>query len=149
MKLLIRLFNKFYCKILLDFSISSIFLKKIVILLCKIEEYFRSSIVKFVAVLSYKFINWKLFRIIPIASSITPCRRRDPDMESCILRQVEEIRPLLSRGDFGEGYQTPPLEPLHLENIKLGQGPQFQAVFSNMTVHGGSNFIIDRLRYPS
>lgn len=89
--------------------------------------------------------------ILPIisfiaASSITACRRQDLALEACILRQVEAVRPLLSSGNFGEGYRTPPLEPLLLDNIELGQGPQFHAIFSNMTVYGGSNFIINHLK---
>ncbi|XP_075167195.1 juvenile hormone binding protein 10 [Haematobia irritans] len=77
--------------------------------------------------------------------SIVPCHRDNPELEKCIIEAVENIRPLLATGDLGEGYQSPPLEPLYLDNIELGRGRQFEAVFSEMVVKGGSNFIINKL----
>ena len=58
---------------------------------------------------------------------------------------MENLRPLLAHGDLGDGYHSPPLEPLYLDNIELGRGGQFHAVFSDMVVKGGSNFIINKL----
>ncbi|KAH8322558.1 hypothetical protein KR074_005893, partial [Drosophila pseudoananassae] len=79
------------------------------------------------------------------ASSIRPCSRDDPQLERCIIDAVYKIRPLLVHGDLGDGYKTPPLEPLALDDIELGRTSQFQAVFQNLEALGGSNFIIDRL----
>ncbi|KAH8418136.1 hypothetical protein KR222_004614, partial [Zaprionus bogoriensis] len=79
------------------------------------------------------------------ASSITPCSRDDPQLERCIIKAVYQLRPLLVHGDLGEGYRTPPLEPLQLDNIELGGSSQFQAVFNELEATGGSNFIIDRI----
>uniref|UniRef100_A0A1A9ZCY4 Hemolymph juvenile hormone-binding protein n=1 Tax=Glossina pallidipes TaxID=7398 RepID=A0A1A9ZCY4_GLOPL len=56
------------------------------------------------------------------------------------------VRPLLAHGNFGDGYHSPPLEPLNLDNIELGGGQQFHAIFSDMQVRGGSNFIINKLK---
>lgn len=79
------------------------------------------------------------------APSIVPCHRDNPDLDNCIIKAVENVRPLLATGDLGEGYRSPPLEPLYLDNIELGRGRQFEAVFSDMIVKGGSNFIINKL----
>jgi len=48
-------------------------------------------------------------------------------------------------GDLGDGYRTPPLEPLQLDDIELGGSSQFQAVFMDLVARGGSNFTIDRI----
>ncbi|KAI8116887.1 hypothetical protein FF38_06696 [Lucilia cuprina] len=80
-----------------------------------------------------------------LPSSIVPCHRDDPDLDNCIIKAVDNIRPLLAHGDLGDGYHSPPLEPLYLDNIELGRGGQFHAVFSDMVVRGGSNFIINKL----
>ncbi|KAH8403933.1 hypothetical protein KR215_006771, partial [Drosophila sulfurigaster] len=79
------------------------------------------------------------------ASSITPCARDDPQLERCIINAVYQVRPLLVHGDLGDGYRTPPLEPLQLDNIELGSSSQFQAVFMDLYARGGSNFTIDRI----
>lgn len=81
------------------------------------------------------------------ASTIRPCSRDDPQLERCIIDAVYKIRPLLVHGDLGDGYKTPPLEPLALDDIELGRSSQFQAVFQDLEAIGGSNFIIDRLMY--
>ncbi|KAH8290557.1 hypothetical protein KR054_003983, partial [Drosophila jambulina] len=80
-----------------------------------------------------------------IASTIKPCARDDPQLERCIINAVYKLRPLLVHGNLGDGYTTPPLEPLALDNIELGRSSQFQAVFTDLEATGGSNFIIDRL----
>ncbi|XP_061398089.1 protein takeout [Musca vetustissima] len=70
--------------------------------------------------------------------SIVPCHRDNPDLNNCIIKAVEDLRPLLATGELGEGYRSPPLEPLYLDNIELGRGRQFEAVFSEMVVKGGN-----------
>ncbi|XP_037955420.1 protein takeout-like, partial [Teleopsis dalmanni] len=80
------------------------------------------------------------------ASVITPCHRNDPELEKCIIDAVYMLRPLFAKGDLGDGYHVPPLEPLLLENIEMHRGRQFQAEFSNIEARGGSNFVIDKLR---
>ncbi|EDV98456.1 uncharacterized protein LOC6568858 [Drosophila grimshawi] len=80
-----------------------------------------------------------------LPSSITPCARNDPQLERCIINAVYQLRPLLVHGNLGDGFRTPPLEPLQLDNIELGGGSQFQATFAELEASGGSNFIIDRI----
>ncbi|XP_039228012.1 protein takeout [Drosophila yakuba] len=80
-----------------------------------------------------------------LPSTIRPCARNEPLLERCIINAVYQIRPLLVHGNLGDGFTTPPLEPLSLDNIELGLSSQFQAVFTDLEANGGSNFIIDRL----
>ncbi|KAM8712226.1 hypothetical protein ACLKA7_012703 [Drosophila subpalustris] len=80
-----------------------------------------------------------------LPSSITPCARDDPQLERCIINAVYQVKPLLVHGDLGDGYRTPPLEPLQLDDIELGSSSQFQAVFMDLVARGGSNFTIDRI----
>lgn len=56
------------------------------------------------------------------------------------------MRPALALGDLGEGFKTPPLEPLHIDNIDMRRGNEFNAVFSNLYVSGPSKFIVDKLK---
>ncbi|CAD7079713.1 unnamed protein product [Hermetia illucens] len=81
-----------------------------------------------------------------LPSSIKTCPRNHPDPNRCILDAVNIVRPLLAKGDLGDGYHTPPLEPLYLDNIEMGRGNEFRAVFSDIQARGGSNFIIEKLK---
>lgn len=81
-----------------------------------------------------------------IASSIVPCSRNLPNPESCIVAMSEKLRPLLARGDLGDGFLTPPLEPLALDNIRMSRGQEFNAVFSKLQVNGPSKFVVDKLK---
>lgn len=87
------------------------------------------------------------FRVMISASSISTCSRDDPQLERCIINAVYQLRPLLVHGNLGDGYRTPPLEPLQLDNIELGGSSQFQALFSELEATGGSNFVIDRIMW--
>ncbi|KAH8346330.1 hypothetical protein KR084_004034, partial [Drosophila pseudotakahashii] len=75
-----------------------------------------------------------------LASTIRPCARDDPQLERCIINAVYQIRPLLVHGNLGDGYKTPPLEPLSLDNIELGRSSQFQAVFTDLEANGGRKY---------
>ncbi|XP_055918755.1 protein takeout [Eupeodes corollae] len=80
-----------------------------------------------------------------LPSTLKKCSRNDPDINACIIKAVNMVRPLLATGDLGDGYHTPPLEPLCLDNIEMGRGRQFRATFSDIQAKGGSDFIIDKL----
>ncbi|XP_034479904.1 uncharacterized protein LOC117785782 [Drosophila innubila] len=95
-----------------------------------------------VIVLLLAMCHWSCARL---PSSITPCARDDPQLERCIINAVYQVKPLLVHGDLGDGYRTPPLEPLQLDDIELGGSSQFQAVFMDLVARGGSNFTIDRI----
>lgn len=81
-----------------------------------------------------------------LPSSIQTCSRNHPDPDTCIRDAVTQVRPLLAHGDLGDGFQTPPLEPLYLDNIEMSRGNEFKAVFSEIQARGGSNFQIEKLK---
>ncbi|XP_055375813.1 protein takeout [Condylostylus longicornis] len=81
-----------------------------------------------------------------LPSSIPTCKKTEPKINECITNAVYAVRPKLITGDLGEGFLTPPLEPLELDNISMGRGAGFQAVFSDLLVNGGSNFQIEKLQ---
>lgn len=91
-------------------------------------------------------IHFVLFSFVLAASTITTCSRNLPKPEECILREVEKLRPLLANGDLGDGFKTPPLEPMALDNINFRRGPEFSAKFNSMMVNGPSGFIVEKLK---
>lgn len=81
-----------------------------------------------------------------LASTIETCSRNLPRPEECIIRSVDKLRSALAIGDLGEGFKTPPLEPLHIDNIDMRRGNEFNAVFSNLYVNGPSKFVVEKLK---
>lgn len=86
------------------------------------------------------------FNLSPSASTIQTCSRNLPEPEPCIIESVNKLRSALAVGDLGGGFKTPPLEPLHIENIDMRRGNEFQAVFSNLLVSGPSKFVMEKLK---
>ena len=66
-----------------------------------------------------------------------------------MIAATEKVRPLLAKGDLGDGFLTPPMEPLALEVIKMNRGQEFSATFSNILVNGPSEFVVEKLKYES
>lgn len=67
-------------------------------------------------------------------------------LDKCILDSVEELRPRLATGDFGDNFNVPRIEPLQIDTIEMKRGNEFQATFSNILVSGPSNFVIEKLK---
>lgn len=86
------------------------------------------------------------FTLSSSASTIQTCSRNLPEPEPCIIESVNKLRSALAVGDLGGGFKTPPLEPLHIENIDMRRGNEFQAVFSNLLVSGPSKFVMEKLK---
>lgn len=80
------------------------------------------------------------------ASSITACSRNLRPPEPCLQKAAEAVRPLLAHGDLGDGFHTPPMEPLALESVSMSRGTEFQATFNDLLVNGPSNFQIEKLK---
>ena len=81
------------------------------------------------------------------ASSITACSRNLPEPEACLINEVTKLRPMLSHGDLGDGFKTPPLEPLLLKDtIQWKRGKEFSASFSDLLVSGPGQFSVEKLR---
>lgn len=81
------------------------------------------------------------------ASVIQPCSRNNPHLEQCILAAVEDLRPLLLHGNLGDGFQTLPLDPMRLDDLKLGrEGSNFMATNTHVKLRGVGSFVVDKLR---
>jgi hypothetical protein len=50
------------------------------------------------------------------------------------------LKPHLTVGNLGENFTVPKLEPLNIEEIKISNGNDLQAVFKNLSVFGPSKF---------
>ncbi|XP_049887867.1 protein takeout-like [Pectinophora gossypiella] len=78
---------------------------------------------------------------------ILPCSQSDPQLDNCIKRSFNHLRPYLARGlpDLG----VPPVEPLLIDRLVMENdaGPvRVTAAFSNITVVGPSNYTITKIR---
>uniref|UniRef100_A0A336M337 CSON008823 protein n=1 Tax=Culicoides sonorensis TaxID=179676 RepID=A0A336M337_CULSO len=73
-----------------------------------------------------------------LAPSVKKCDRAN-NLESCAIKLLDEVRPFLAKGNFGNGIVTPPLEPLHLDNLAL-DGPELNVSLSNLIIAGPSNY---------
>lgn len=82
-----------------------------------------------------------------LASFIKPCKRNDPNLEKCVVKMLENIRPQLAKGI--PEMRLPPLDPFFVPLIRMDQGTRsvnFQAKFENITAYGGQNFQINKLK---
>jgi len=59
---------------------------------------------------------------------------------------VEKLRPNLARGDLGEGFKIPKLEPLYLTGLRFYRGPDVNCLFDDVSVRGASNFIVEKMK---
>lgn len=81
------------------------------------------------------------------ADFIPKCRRSDPDISSCILKGVEELRPRLKNGI--PEVNLPALEPFTVPKLKLDRTAanlRIKATVKQAIAYGGSNFKIEKLR---
>ena len=76
---------------------------------------------------------------------IKTCSRSDPNLNDCVTRSVELLRPALTSGDLGENFQIPELEPLFIDEILMKRG-DFLANFNNLLVSGPSQFILNNMQ---
>ncbi|XP_066598655.1 protein takeout-like [Prorops nasuta] len=86
-----------------------------------------------------------VFGVLP--PYIKPCRRNDPDLNRCITNSIEQLR-----GKLAEGIpelESPPIEPLHLKEVRLLRGPagaRLDVNLSDIVVTGPSNFKVRDLK---
>ncbi|XP_058803118.1 circadian clock-controlled protein daywake [Phymastichus coffea] len=73
------------------------------------------------------------------------CRRNEPDIEACIRRSVEDLRPQLMSGV--PEYNIPSLEPLLLKELVAAEGTGgLKITARDVSAFGASNFIVQKLR---
>lgn len=64
---------------------------------------------------------------------------------ACVKDSIEQLRPYLKNGDFGEGFKVDGIDPIAIDDFTVDkQG--IHAVITNLVAYGSSNFIIDRFR---
>ncbi|XP_006620996.1 protein takeout isoform X1 [Apis laboriosa] len=86
-----------------------------------------------------------IFAVLP--SYIKPCKKRDPDINECITRSIDQLRDKLSAGI--PEFEAPPIEPLYLKQIRLSRGPVGARLDVNLTdlrVFGPSTFKVRDLK---
>ncbi|CAH1399277.1 unnamed protein product [Nezara viridula] len=74
---------------------------------------------------------------------IKPCYRKDPNLNDCIRQAFDHLRPYLSRGVPEIKLQS--IEPLRISKMAMDNGNgavRVRALFSNITVHGATNYTI-------
>ncbi|XP_071455418.1 putative beta-carotene-binding protein [Hetaerina americana] len=81
-----------------------------------------------------------------IPSYIHVCKRSDPNVDKCIKKSIEDLRPQLIKGI--PELNVPPLEPLVLPEVIVSRGSNaanFKATGKNVKVFGAGSFEIQSL----
>lgn len=79
------------------------------------------------------------------APFIEVCKRNDPNLSACLIRNVEIIRPKFSKGIPELG--IPPMTPLVIPEAALSSSATFSASFKNIQLYGLDKFLIDELSF--
>ncbi|XP_025206644.1 protein takeout-like [Melanaphis sacchari] len=99
-----------------------------------------------VFVLCITLINEITSRSLP--SYIKPCKRDDPNINECLMRLMENIRPYISKG-IPEMHVLP-LDPIMIPSVTLNQNSagsvNFIALFTDLKGYGGKNFQIHKIK---
>ncbi|CAH2099573.1 unnamed protein product [Euphydryas editha] len=90
--------------------------------------------------------------IVVVSAKILPddfpqCKRDDPELEKCILKAVDEVKPRLLNGI--PEVNVPAIEPFKVPTLKLDRTApnlRIKATLRNMKAYGGSNFKIEKLK---
>ncbi|XP_051167809.1 protein takeout-like [Leptopilina boulardi] len=72
------------------------------------------------------------------------CKRNDPNLELCVRKSVEALRPYLKTGV--PDHNIPSLEPLLLKELTASQGTGMKISVKNVKVFGASSFKIKKLK---
>ncbi|CAG9811071.1 unnamed protein product [Chironomus riparius] len=81
-----------------------------------------------------------------LPSSVKICHRNDPQINECIIKSIEQLRPRLAAGSLGDGFDLPKIEPFAIQSIKVGTTQDFKVSLKNVLIKGASNFRIEKLR---
>ncbi|XP_061513934.1 uncharacterized protein LOC1271295 isoform X1 [Anopheles gambiae] len=78
------------------------------------------------------------------------CPRNSTDLNQCIIEVVNELRPRLATGDFGENFTITSLEPIKIDRLTIERGENFKANFTNFRISGATHektgFIVKKLK---
>ncbi|XP_069682373.1 protein takeout-like [Periplaneta americana] len=78
---------------------------------------------------------------------ILPCNRSDPNINHCIRRGFNHLRPYIAKGI--PELSVPAMEPLVIHRLAMENGNgavRVRAAFNNMTIHGASNYTISWIK---
>ncbi|XP_053692557.1 putative beta-carotene-binding protein [Sabethes cyaneus] len=81
-----------------------------------------------------------------VAPVLSVCSRNDPNLARCITDVVYRIRKNVADGNYGDGRAAPKLDPMHLPQLAINNGPGFRLTLTDVTIRGASEFNIDKLR---
>jgi hypothetical protein len=82
---------------------------------------------------------------IEVPDFIHVCKRNDPNIEACIKKSVEDIRPKLMTG--APEYNIPSLEPLRLKELVAAEGSGgLKITVKDVSAYGASDFVVQKLR---
>ncbi|XP_030766704.1 protein takeout-like [Sitophilus oryzae] len=101
--------------------------------------------------LSILFLDlvWCKVQLIHELPSYFPqCYRNDPDLNQCLLKATESVRPYMKQGI--PELRIPSFEPFSVPEIVLEQGTQslnFKAVLKNVVIHGITNYHFTRFDF--
>lgn len=85
--------------------------------------------------------------VLFLASFLKICHRSDPNLNECVKRSVESLKPYLKTGI--PALQIPPCEPLRVPQIEISQtaGPiSVKSTYTNIEIQGGTNFILKTVK---
>lgn len=81
------------------------------------------------------------------ADSLGPsCPVKSNDWPACIKASIERARPFLAKGDFGEGFIVPKLEPLFIKKLAM-ESSDVNVTIHDLLVNGPSNFQVKKVKY--
>ncbi|XP_011879809.1 PREDICTED: protein takeout-like [Vollenhovia emeryi] len=75
------------------------------------------------------------------------CHRNDPNLNECVKRSIDLLRPYLKTGI--PALQIPPCEPLRVPRIEISQsaGPvSIRSTYTDIKVQGGTSFILKTIK---
>ncbi|XP_001607045.1 circadian clock-controlled protein [Nasonia vitripennis] len=82
---------------------------------------------------------------IELPDFIHVCKRNDPQIEACIKKSVEDLRPKLMTGV--PEYNIPSLEPLLLKELVAAEGAGgLKITAKDVHAYGASDFVVQKLR---
>ncbi|KAH1024373.1 hypothetical protein HUJ05_003864 [Dendroctonus ponderosae] len=76
-----------------------------------------------------------------VTKFIQVCKRNDPNLEQCVIKNVEILRPMMKRG-IPELF-VPSMNPLEIPEASLSGSQSFQASFKNIQLYGADQFKLE------
>ncbi|KAH0568190.1 uncharacterized protein LOC123268082 [Cotesia glomerata] len=91
------------------------------------------------AIFCFNFIFLTSFISAEVPSYIPICGRRDPNLNECIIKSVDKLRPKLREGI--PELNVPPVDPVFLKDgLPLTDSPDFKAGASNIKIYNALDF---------